>query len=116
MKQPAVLETDLPNGGACKEITRRFLPLLTLCFLVNSIDRTNVGFAARSMTKDIGSPIWRWGEARSAGSSGRCWMGWLKQVTGSFSVPLSWAMISALPGTISLSRPVVVGGCPLPQQ
>ncbi|WP_239479375.1 MFS transporter [Lichenicola cladoniae] len=37
-----------------RRIAWRFVPLLTLCFLVNYIDRTNVGFAALSMNRDLG--------------------------------------------------------------
>ena len=41
----------------------RLVPLMTLCFLINYIDRTNVGFAAITMNKDIGlsSAAFGWG-------------------------------------------------------
>ncbi len=42
------------EDSAYRKVIRRFVPLLTLCFLVNYIDRTNVGFAALSMNKDVG--------------------------------------------------------------
>ena len=40
--------------AAFSKVMWRLVPLLTVCFLVNYIDRTNVGFAALTMNKDIG--------------------------------------------------------------
>ncbi len=37
-----------------RKITLRFLPLLTISFIVAYIDRTNVGFAALTMNRDLG--------------------------------------------------------------
>lgn len=37
-----------------RKILRRFVPLLTICFVVAFLDRVNVGFAALTMNRDIG--------------------------------------------------------------
>ncbi|ALP68750.1 MFS transporter [Paraburkholderia caribensis] len=37
-----------------RKILRRFIPLLTLCFVVAFLDRVNVGFAALTMNRDLG--------------------------------------------------------------
>jgi MFS transporter, ACS family, tartrate transporter len=36
------------------KVSRRLLPLIVVCYLVNYIDRTNVSFAALTMNKDLG--------------------------------------------------------------
>jgi MFS transporter, ACS family, tartrate transporter len=36
------------------KITKRFLPILFVCFVVSFLDRVNVGFAALTMNADIG--------------------------------------------------------------
>jgi MFS family permease len=36
------------------KVIRRFVPLLTLCFIAAFLDRVNVGFAALTMNKDLG--------------------------------------------------------------
>ena len=45
---------DQPDARIYRKVIRRFVPLLTICFLANYIDRTNVGFAALSMNRAIG--------------------------------------------------------------
>ena len=37
-----------------KKIYRRFIPLLLVCFIIAFLDRVNVGFAALTMSKDLG--------------------------------------------------------------
>ncbi|WP_233342866.1 MFS transporter [Burkholderia cepacia] len=37
-----------------RKILRRFVPLLTICFVVAFLDRVNVGFAALTMNRDLG--------------------------------------------------------------
>ncbi|SIT49352.1 putative tartrate transporter [Paraburkholderia piptadeniae] len=37
-----------------RKVLRRFVPLLTLCFVVAFLDRVNVGFAALTMNRDLG--------------------------------------------------------------
>jgi ACS family tartrate transporter-like MFS transporter len=51
---PVTLASDQLDERVYGKIIRRFVPLLTLCFLANYIDRTNVGFAALSMNQAIG--------------------------------------------------------------
>ncbi|SAL74054.1 major facilitator transporter [Caballeronia udeis] len=48
---------------AIRKAAWRLVPLMTLCFLVNYIDRTNIGFAALTMNKDLGltSEMFGWG-------------------------------------------------------
>jgi MFS family permease len=37
-----------------RKVTRRFVPLLFVCYVFNYIDRTNIGFAQLQMKKDLG--------------------------------------------------------------
>src|SRR5690242_16659217 len=37
-----------------RKVTRRFVPILFLCFIVSFLDRVNVGFAALTMNEDLG--------------------------------------------------------------
>jgi ACS family tartrate transporter-like MFS transporter len=37
-----------------RKVIRRFVPLLTICFIAAFLDRVNVGFAALTMNKDLG--------------------------------------------------------------
>ncbi len=37
-----------------RRVTRRFVPLLVICFIVSFLDRVNVGFAALTMSADLG--------------------------------------------------------------
>ncbi|KAK45353.1 membrane protein [Caballeronia jiangsuensis] len=39
---------------AMRKVTRRFMPLLFLCFVAAFLDRANVGFAALTMNRDLG--------------------------------------------------------------
>ncbi|MDT7951577.1 MAG: MFS transporter [Acetobacteraceae bacterium] len=43
-----------PADAIFRRIGWRLLPLLTLAYIVNFLDRTNVGFAAITMNKDVG--------------------------------------------------------------
>jgi len=36
------------------KVVRRFLPILVICFILSFLDRVNVGFAALTMSKDLG--------------------------------------------------------------
>ena len=36
------------------KVVRRFLPVLVICFILSFLDRVNVGFAALTMSKDLG--------------------------------------------------------------
>lgn len=46
--------TSSVETAAFRKVIWRLVPLLTVCFLVNYIDRTNIGFSALTMNKDIG--------------------------------------------------------------
>src|SRR5450755_4233768 len=37
-----------------KQVARRFIPFLMLCYFVNYLDRVNVGFAKLTMDTDLG--------------------------------------------------------------
>ncbi|MHA7685768.1 MFS transporter [Cupriavidus sp. PET2-C1] len=45
--------TDI-ESRTIRKILRRFVPLLTICFVVAFLDRVNVGFAALTMNRDLG--------------------------------------------------------------
>ncbi|AOB29942.1 hypothetical protein AKI39_03435 [Bordetella sp. H567] len=50
----ASLSTPTPEQGAIDKITRRFVPLLIVCYFVSYLDKVNVGFAALSMNSALG--------------------------------------------------------------
>jgi hypothetical protein len=39
---------------ASRKAARRLIPFLILCFLINWLDRNNMGFAALTMNKELG--------------------------------------------------------------
>jgi ACS family tartrate transporter-like MFS transporter len=43
-----------PRDGAIAKATARLIPFLILCYIVNFLDRVNVGFAALHMNTDLG--------------------------------------------------------------
>jgi MFS transporter, ACS family, 4-hydroxyphenylacetate permease len=49
-----------------KRVSNRFLWFLMLCLMINFIDRTNIGFAALTMNKDLGLTATTFGLAGSA--------------------------------------------------
>jgi MFS transporter, ACS family, tartrate transporter len=60
----------------------RLLPVLTLAFIINYIDRTSVGFAALTMNQDIGISASQFGFGAGLLFAGYCL----------FEVPSNWAM------------------------
>ncbi|NMI01876.1 MFS transporter [Pseudonocardia acidicola] len=46
--------TDRTTEGAVRKAMWRLLPFLGLCYLLNYVDRVNVGFAALTMNRDLG--------------------------------------------------------------
>ncbi|HEY1794745.1 MAG TPA: MFS transporter [Stellaceae bacterium] len=46
---------------ALKKVAWRFLPILTLAYVLNYLDRTSVGFAALTMNKDLGLSAYQFG-------------------------------------------------------
>lgn len=43
------------------KVARKLMPFLVLCYLINFLDRTNVGYAATLMEKDIGLGVYAYG-------------------------------------------------------
>ena len=46
---------------ALSKVAWRFLPLLTVAYIFNYLDRTSVGFAALTMNRDLGLTPWQFG-------------------------------------------------------
>jgi MFS transporter, ACS family, tartrate transporter len=46
---------------ALSKVAWRFLPLLTVAYIFNYLDRTSVGFAALTMNRDLGLTAWQFG-------------------------------------------------------
>jgi ACS family 4-hydroxyphenylacetate permease-like MFS transporter len=57
---------DAREAAVMKRVSNRFLWFLMLCFMINFIDRTNIGFAALTMNKDLGLSATTFGLAGSA--------------------------------------------------
>ena len=51
---PAIAELDNAERRVFAKLAWRVLPLLTLAYVVNFLDRTNIGFAALTMNKAVG--------------------------------------------------------------
>jgi MFS transporter, ACS family, tartrate transporter len=45
---------DTLERATMRKVTRRFMPLLFICFVAAFLDRVNVGFAALTMNRDLG--------------------------------------------------------------
>lgn len=54
------------EAAVMKRVSNRFLWFLMLCFMINFIDRTNIGFAALTMNKELGLTATTFGLAGSA--------------------------------------------------
>ncbi|HEY0295955.1 MAG TPA: MFS transporter [Bordetella sp.] len=54
MPQENLRPDTIAERAVIKKIAWRFLPVLILGYLLNYLDRTNIGFAALTMNKDIG--------------------------------------------------------------
>src|SRR5215471_9074581 len=57
---------DIPGMAAVRhralgKVARRFLPILTIAYVLNYLDRTSVGFAALTMNRDIGLTPYEFG-------------------------------------------------------
>jgi len=52
---------DPQQEAVLKKIAWRIVPLLTLAYVVNYLDRTNIGFAALTMNKDLGFSAFTYG-------------------------------------------------------
>jgi MFS transporter, ACS family, tartrate transporter len=50
----------------------RLLPVLTLAYVVNYLDRTNIGFAALTMNKDLGLTATQFGWGAGVRFAGYC--------------------------------------------
>ena len=48
------MDQDQARRTAAVKATRRLVPFLCLCYMVNFLDRVNVGFAALAMNEDLG--------------------------------------------------------------
>ena len=57
---------EAKEAAVMKRVSNRFLWFLMLCFMINFIDRTNIGFAALTMNKDLGLSATTFGLAGSA--------------------------------------------------
>ena len=54
LKQSSQSQTANQDFGTIKALMRNILPFLILCYIVQFIDRVNIGFAASHMNKDLG--------------------------------------------------------------
>jgi len=59
MTQPTHQDPDVPLTDAegevlLKRVLRRIVPFIFICYVISYLDRTNVGFAAITMNKDLG--------------------------------------------------------------
>ncbi len=74
----AQYEPDLPNSierRAFRKIAFRLLPILTVAFVLNFLDRTNVGFAALTMNKELGLTATQFGYGAGIFFLGYCFFG-----------------------------------------
>ena len=62
----AATPLNLKENAVLKRVSSRFLWFLFLCYMINFVDRTNIGFAALTMNKDLGLSATTFGLAGSA--------------------------------------------------
>ena len=60
------LSREQQEQAVLRKVSNRFLWFLLICFMINFIDRTNIGFAALTMNKDLGLTATTFGLAGSA--------------------------------------------------
>ena len=58
---PSGLELTSVRRRALSKVAWRFLPVLTIAYVLNYLDRTSVGFAALTMNRDIGLTAYEFG-------------------------------------------------------
>ncbi len=63
---PIGLSREQREASVLRKVSNRFLWFLLICFMINFIDRTNIGFAALTMNKDLGLTATTFGLAGSA--------------------------------------------------
>jgi ACS family 4-hydroxyphenylacetate permease-like MFS transporter len=66
MNMAQTIGRDAREAAVMKRVSNRFLWFLMLCFMINFIDRTNIGFAALTMNRDLGLSATTFGLAGSA--------------------------------------------------
>src|SRR5918996_4197919 len=54
MEERAGMDQEQAKQRAIVKSARRLLPFLCLCYIVNFLDRVNVGFASLAMNEDLG--------------------------------------------------------------
>src|SRR3978361_1762693 len=54
-------EVDAVRRRALSKVAWRFLPVLTIAYVLNYLDRTSVGFAALTMNRDLGLTPYEFG-------------------------------------------------------
>src|SRR6476659_7665041 len=52
--RPVTLPSSDPSRAAVARVSRRLIPFLLLLYILNFLDRVNVGFAALEMNRDLG--------------------------------------------------------------
>ena len=62
----ALPEREQDEAAVLRRVSNRFLWFLMLCYMINFVDRTNIGFAALTMNKDLGLTATTFGLAGSA--------------------------------------------------
>ncbi|MCX4163175.1 MULTISPECIES: MFS transporter [Paraburkholderia] len=57
------VSAELAEDSALRKAAWRLIPLMTVCFVLNYIDRTNIGFAALTMNRDLrlSTEMFGWG-------------------------------------------------------
>jgi MFS transporter, ACS family, tartrate transporter len=63
---------DRPQEKILKKNAIRLLPILTLAYMINYLDRTNISFAALTMNKDIGLTATQYGRGAGIFFLGYC--------------------------------------------
>jgi hypothetical protein len=81
-------QMDPQQETVLKKIAWRIVPLLTLAYVANYLDRTNIGFAALTMNKDLGFTATEFGYG-----AGILFLGYTV-----FEIPATWRSIGSARG------------------
>jgi sugar phosphate permease len=92
--------SDAVLQSVIRKAALRLVPLLTIAYLFNYLDRTSLGFAALTMNQQLGLSAGQFGLAAgglafinsigtAGGFVGPSMMGWLREFSGSYVVGLT---------------------------
>ncbi len=112
--------SDAVLQSVIQKAALHFVPLLTIAYLFNYLDRTSLGFAALTMNQQLGLSAGQFGLAAgrlafinsigaAGGLVGPSTMGWLREFSGSYVVSLTAVAVMLIAATVASMSLKLVG-------